>query len=87
MLLKQFDLEYNDYRNEVDVYVIGKKAREYCTRRGYTIVGSLSLQDTFVSDDLKELYKILHQAQSDGNYKEISVRYNFFKNTMKQIPV
>jgi len=87
MLFKQFDFEYNDCRDEVDVYVIGKKAREYCTRRGYTIVWPLSLQDTFVSDDLKELYQILHQAQSDGSYKEISVRYNFFKNTMKQIPV
>ncbi len=86
MLLKQFDTEYGEYRENVDVYVIGKKAKEYCSRRGYNIVWSLSLKDTFVSDDLKDLYNVLHEAQSNGEYNEIRVWYNFFKNTMKQIP-
>jgi len=66
--------------------VIGKKAREYCTRRGYTVVWSLSLKDTFVSDDLNELYMFLDIAQNDNQYKDITVWYNFFKNIMKQIP-
>lgn len=86
MLLKQFDTEYGECRDVVDVYAIGKKAKEYCSRRGYNIVWSLSLKDTFVSDDLKDLYVVLHDAQSNGKYNEIRVWYNFFKNTMKQIP-
>lgn len=87
MLFKQFALAYEEDKDNLDVYVIGKKAKEYCTRRGYTIVWSLSLKDTFVSHDLQELYDVLHHAQRGGIYNEITVWYNFFKNTMKQIPV
>ncbi len=46
----------------------------------------MSLKDTFVSHDLQELYDVLHHAQRGGLYNEITVWYNFFKNTMKQIP-
>ncbi len=38
ILLKQFGLKYEHDKDNLDVYVIGKKAKEYCTRRGYTIV-------------------------------------------------
>lgn len=84
-LLKQFTAEYEDYNN-LDVYVIGKKGKEYCTRRGYTIIGSCHLSDTLIADDLQDLYNFLDKAQKSGQYKEIKVWYNFFKNTMKQIP-
>jgi F-type H+-transporting ATPase subunit gamma len=33
MLFKQFALEYDDNKENIDVYVVGKKAKEYCTRR------------------------------------------------------
>ena len=38
MLFKQFALSYEDKKEDIDVYVIGKKAKEYCVRRGYTII-------------------------------------------------
>lgn len=86
ILFKQFDLEYDAVKDNLDVYVIGKKGVEFCTRRGYTIVGKTHLSDTFSSSDLSELYAVLSQAQTAESYKEIKVWYNFFKNTMKQIP-
>ena len=86
MLFKQFTAEYSDNKDNLDVYVIGKKAKEFCTRSGYTIVWSLFLKDTFVSEDLSDLYNYLNQQQHAWLYKEITVWYNFFKNTMKQIP-
>jgi len=86
MLFKQFTAEYSDNKDNLDVYVIGKKAKEFCIRSGYTIVWSLSLKDTFVSEDLSDLYKYLNQQQYAWLYKEITIWYNFFKNTMKQIP-
>jgi F0F1-type ATP synthase gamma subunit len=39
-----------------------------------------------VSADLIDLYIILDDIQKTGRYKEIKIRYNFFKNIMKQIP-
>ena len=85
-LFKQFENEYADHKEELDVYVIGKKGREFCARRGYHVVATSSLHDIFTAKDLGELYAFLSQAQKNGKYMEIRVWYNFFKNTMKQIP-
>lgn len=85
-LFKQFENEYADHKEELDVYVIGKKGGEFCARRGYHVVATSSLHDIFTAKDLGELYTFLSQAQKNGKYMEIRVWYNFFKNTMKQIP-
>lgn len=85
-LFKQFESEYANHKDELDVYVIGKKGREFCARRGYSVVATHSLSDIFWAKDLSELYSFLSQAQKGGKYMEIKVWYNFFKNTMKQIP-
>lgn len=85
-LFKQFENEYADHKEELDVYVVGKKGREFCARRGYHVVATSSLHDIFTAKDLSELYAFLSQAQKNGKYMEIRVWYNFFKNTMKQIP-
>ena len=87
VLFKQFHAEYEDKKDIVEVYVIGKKAREYCQRRGYTVIGSLSLPDVFVSEHLKDLYAVIDEAWKQWNYTSMTVWYNYFKNTMKQIPV
>lgn len=86
MLFKQFDSEYESIKDNLDVYVIGKKGIEFATRRGYTILWSQHLADTFTSSDIQSLYKLLSDAQQQSSYRAIKVWYNFFKNTMKQIP-
>ena len=85
-LFKQFESEYANHKDELDVYVIGKKGREFCARRGYHVVAASSLHDIFTAKDLAELYAFLSQAQKNGKYMEIRVWYNFFTNTMQQIP-
>lgn len=87
ILFKQFAAEYDDKQDSIEVFVIGKKAKEYCTRRGYTIIWSLSLPDTFESDTLQSLYDYIDAAWVDDKYTKMRVWYNYFKNTMKQIPV
>ncbi len=37
VLFKQFAAQYEDKKQSVEVYVVGKKAKEYCLRRGYII--------------------------------------------------
>ena len=46
-LFKQFESEYANHKDELDVYVIGKKGREFCARRGYSVVATHSLSDIF----------------------------------------
>lgn len=86
LLFKQFDAEYESIKDQVDVYVIGKKGKEYCLRRWYHVINTLHLSDTFTSSDITELYNFLQSVQSSSVYKEVRVWYNFFKNTMRQIP-
>lgn len=87
ILFKQFSATYSDKKDELEVFVIGKKAKEYCARNGYTIVWSLSLPDVFESEMLHELYSYIDAAWQNHQYSTIKVWYNYFKNTMKQIPV
>ena len=87
ILFKQFHSQYATQSDTLDVYTLGKKARDYMQRRGYTIVWSSSLPDTVAPSDLQDLYTIIDTARKSGTYTTITVRYNYFKNTMKQIPV
>lgn len=87
ILFKQFSAEYSDKKDILEVFVIGKKAKEYCIRNGYAIVWSLSLPDMFESEMLHELYNYIDTAWQNHQYSNIKVWYNYFKNTMKQIPV
>jgi F-type H+-transporting ATPase subunit gamma len=86
LLFKQFAHEYDHRKSEIDVFVVGKKAKEYCTRKGYTVAGHLSLKDVFTAQDIDPLFEIINRARKQGSYAKIKVRYNYFKNTMKQIP-
>ncbi len=87
ILFKQFHAQCESKKDSIDVYAIGKKAKDYMQRRGYTLVGSLSLADNFQSSDMLDLYETINNWRKNGKYNTITLRYNYFKNTMKQIPV
>jgi F-type H+-transporting ATPase subunit gamma len=86
-LFKQLDAIYADRKDTLDIYTIGKKATEYCAKRGYIVVGSLSLTDNLESKELDALISYIDTAHTSNIYTSMSVMYNYFKNTMKQIPV
>lgn len=86
LLFKAFEEQVKDKKDNLDVYVIGKKGVEYCRRHEYTIIGESHLSDEFRSDELTDLYALLGEAQINDKYRNITVWYNFFKNTMRQIP-
>mgnify|MGYP000406124320 CR=1 FL=1 len=70
-----------------DCFVVGKKAAEFCHKQGYQVVGKCHLKDDFSDVELQNLYAFLHQTLKKNPYKTISVVFNFFKNTLQQIPV
>lgn len=86
-LFKKMSAHYGATPNDIDVYVIGKKGREFAQRLQYNVVGSLDLPDVFQPEDLTPLYDYIVSAHESGQYHNIRVWYNFFQNTMKQIPV
>ena len=86
VLFKNFDKHYLGHKDQLDVFVIGKKWMDHCRHRGYHVVESLHLADNFSHDDLRMLYDFLEKAFTAWDFKEIKVWYNFFKSTMRQIP-
>lgn len=87
LLFKQFHKKYEHQQSHVAVYAIGKKAKEFCIRRWYTVIGSMSLTDIFDSDDLSDMYELVNGYWKQWIYSDITVWYNYFRNTMKQVPV
>lgn len=86
---KLFKKVYDETKNEkekIDVFVVWKKALEFFTRMWYNIVWVLNLKDTFSEKDLQDLRAFLIKAIDDNKYSDISIFFNYFRNTMVQIP-
>jgi len=86
---KLFKKVYDETKNEkekIDVFVVWKKALEFFTRMWYNIVWVLNLKDTFSEKDLQDLRAFLIKAIDDNKYLDISIFFNYFRNTMVQIP-
>ena len=73
-------------KNNIDVFCIGKKALEFFTRSWYNIIWVSNLKDNFQESDLNDLRWIVSKSIDENKYGKITVYYNYFKNTMTQIP-
>jgi len=85
-LFKKVYDETKSNKENYDVFAVGKKALEFFTRTGYNIVGVLNLKDNFSEKDLAELRAFLIKSLDDKKYDKITIVFNYFKNTMVQIP-
>ena len=71
---------------DTDYFVIGKKGMEFFKRAQANIVGSLHIWDTFTEEDLLPLFTFFDTVLSSGEYAEVKMSFNYFKNSMFQIP-
>lgn len=86
-LFKHIFSKYHAHKDNVDVFCIGKKAVEFFARSGFNIVGSLHLQDEFQEKDAASLFTYLQHSFDKHTYGKIKVYFNYFKNTITQIPL
>ena len=86
-LLKHISIKYHERKEKVDIIAIGKKWLEYFVRDGWNVVGSVSLKDTICEDDLRSVFAYVHHALEKKSYSKVKVYFNFFKNTVTQIPL
>lgn len=59
---------------------------EYLKRGKANIVGSLSIGDSFTEEELLPLYSYFDQAVESGKYESVSLYFNYFKNSIAQMP-
>jgi len=86
---KLFKKIYDDTRankENIDVLCIWKKALEFFTRSWYNVIWTENLKDNFDEKDLNTVKWIVSKSIDEKKYKNIKIYYNYFKNTMSQIP-
>lgn len=75
-----------DIKENVDVFCIWKKALDFFTRSWYNIVWIENIKDNFSESDLNTTKAMLFENIEWLKYKNINLYYNYFKNSMVQIP-
>lgn len=89
-LFKKVFAEYatiNDQRSTTDVFCVGKKSLDFFVRTWFSTVWTLQIKDNFEGEDLNLLYSFLTKALKDNMYSNIRICFNYFQNTIKQVPV
>lgn len=78
----------SDFKKEdIDIYSIGRKGRDFLSRRGYTIKSDASdvINEPLYSDAIEISEKVL-KSFANGEIGEIYLAYTSFKNTVSHIP-
>jgi len=86
-LTRHLAIKYADWKDNLDVFVIGKKWLEFFVRDGWNVVWSLQLKDDFSEDELIPLYTYIKKSLAEKKYSKIKVYFNYFKTTMTQVPL
>ncbi|MFC0390459.1 ATP synthase F1 subunit gamma [Paenibacillus mendelii] len=73
---------------EYDIFVIGRKGRDYFTRRNIALSEEATgLSDSPKFSDIKSIAAKAVRGFEEGAYDELYLVYNQFQNAMMQIPV
>jgi len=86
-LFKHIFQKYNDIKDNVDVFCIGKKTFEFFARADFNVVWYVNLTDDVSEDDLKDVYSHIMDGIANDKYWKIKVYFNYFKNTITQVPL
>ena len=86
-LFKNIFQKYNEYKDNVDIFCIGKKSFEFFARAWFNVVWHVNLTDDFTEDELTDVYKYILDWISDKKYSKIKVYFNYFKNVITQVPL
>ena len=79
-LFKKIVSSYWENKDNIDIYCIWKKAFEFFAKKWFNVVWYLKLSDTFVQEDLSDVYEYIVSSIANNIYWEIAVYSNFLKN-------
>lgn len=86
-LIKHLATKYAEWKDKVDLFVVGKKWLDYFVRDGWNIVWSLQLKDNFTEEELIPLYTYIRKSLAEKKYAKVKVYFNYFKTTITQVPL
>jgi len=86
-LTKHLSTKYAERKDNLDIFVIGKKWLEFFVRDWWSVVWSLQLHDNFNEQELIPLYTYIKKSLEQKKYSKIKIYFNYFKTTMIQVPL
>lgn len=79
--------EKHKSQDEYGIFVIGRKGRDYFTKRNYPILGEITgLKDNPSFADIRKIAAAAVQAYADESIDELYLCYNKFVNAITQVP-
>jgi F-type H+-transporting ATPase subunit gamma len=74
--------------NEYAIFVIGRKGRDFFKKRNFPIIEEVSgIPDSPTFADIKPIAAAAVRGFESGEYDELNLVYNEFRNALTQIPV
>lgn len=88
-IMKKVNNYIKETWEELEFVTIGKKAANFVARTGNTLIADFSSEfsDNVKAVFTKEISKLLRDEFLSGKYKKVVVFYNYYVNTIKQVPV
>jgi len=87
-VLRKFESKLNSWKNsdaKVDVFAIGKKARQYCNSHNHTLIGYLEgVGDMEHTDKIHNTSNMLIESFIEKKYDEVHIIYTNFISTLTQ---
>jgi len=84
-IFKRMETNYGKAKDNVDIFVIGKKGLEYFVRNGWNVVGSATISDKLLLAEINPISAFIKKALEEKKYSKIKVYFNFYKTTMNQV--
>ncbi len=79
--------ERHETPEEYDIFVIGRKGRDFLKRREYPLVGEIiGLSDAPTFIEIKNIANTVVNMYAEGIFDEVYIYYNEFVSAMTQIP-
>ena len=79
--------ERHNSKDEYGIFVIGRKGKEFLTKRGYPILEEVTgISDSPTFADIKSIASKAVGLFADGSIDELNLVYNKFKSALTQIP-
>lgn len=73
--------------SEYEIFVIGKKGRDFLKRREYPIIGEvIGLSDSPTFAEIKNISNRVVKMYAEGTFDEVYLYYNEFISTISQLP-
>ena len=84
-IFKSVENKYGQAKQNVDIFVIGKKGVEYFVRNWWNVVWTAIVSDSVLLAEINPISAFIKESLAQKKYSKIKVYFNYYINTMNQV--